>query len=677
MTARKRPWLSSLALATLLALASEVLVISLPPLTAAEYWTEDFRRAAQPPLESQIDEIVTVLITEETLASFLYRSPVDREFLSDLLTDIEQKGARALGLDILLIHPTERSKDEQLAKTLRELTIPVIVGWADQWDGLTERQITFLNHYAGQLTRGLARVPKDDTDDTVRLLLIRDESDGGVELGFSAAIANTLQIDLPVEPLSRLYYASRTRHGTEAFASYPAHIVESLPAAWFQDKIVLVGGDLLLSDRHRVPPDVVTDPDQPSVPGVLIHAHGLAQLLKGYREPVIALETALGLTLGLALLGTLITLWHAWVGLRVTLLLVVIVGYAYATLVANQQTGAFFPVIPPLLALGLTAAVTSLRMWRRDHDEREFVQQAFAQFVPPAIVERLVSDPSQLKLSGERRQLSFVFTDVAGFTTLTEKTEPEAMVALLNEYLDGAFRIVFDHGGTLDKIVGDSVNVLFNAPTDQPDHATRAISCALALNDFCEDFSARKAQSGVRFGHTRIGVHTGDVIVGNVGGETHFEYSAVGDAVNTAARLESVNRHLGTRICISKATADLCDGWRFRPVASLVLKGKSEAIETFEPWLATGVDANRRLTLYFAAFELLSAGSPDAKAAFATLAKSYPDDPAYPVSRRPRQRRSVRRGNHHGRKVKRVTDGVPKRSLASTKNPQASVGRMK
>jgi adenylate cyclase len=155
-----------------------------------------------------------------------------------------------------------------------------------------------------------------------------------------------------------------------------------------------------------------------------------------------------------------------------------------------------------------------------------------------------------------------------------EKMDPADAVSVLNTYLDRMVRIAFDHGGTLDRIVGDSVAIMFSAPVIQPDHRARALACALDMHAFAESYAAEMAARGFAFGSTRIGVHTGEVIVGNFGGEAMFDYRALGDAVNTAARLESVNRHLGTRICVSEATLSGCPGAAARPVGLLVMKGK-------------------------------------------------------------------------------------------------------
>ncbi len=253
------------------------------------------------------------------------------------------------------------------------------------------------------------------------------------------------------------------------------------------------------------------------------------------------------------------------------------------------------------------------------------VRSAFNHYLAPAVIEQLLSDPSRLSLGGEKREMTFLFTDIAGFTALSERTDPAALIQLLNAYFDRACGVVLRHGGTIDKIVGDALHVMFNAPIDQADHAERAVRCAIELADLCEVFVAEQARRGVVLGRTRIGVNTGPAVVGNFGGSTRFDYTAYGDAINTAARLEGANQYLGTRICVSKATRDQCRDLLFRPVGHLVLKGKAEPIEAFEPELP-GRHSRDRLEEYLRAFRALEQGRANARDAFHDLSLKCPGD---------------------------------------------------
>jgi class 3 adenylate cyclase len=204
--------------------------------------------------------------------------------------------------------------------------------------------------------------------------------------------------------------------------------------------------------------------------------------------------------------------------------------------------------------------------------QHRWIRDAFSRYISPNLVRHLIDHPEQLALGGERRECTFVLSDLAGFTALVEQAEPETVVALLNEYLEEMTRIALEAEGTLDRIVGDAVAVMFSAPVSQPDHAERALRCALEMDAFASEFTERASREHAVLRGTRIGVCSGPVIVGHVGSKDRLDYRALGDAINTASRLESANRYLGTRICVvptrspaypsSPAVASACSGWR-------------------------------------------------------------------------------------------------------------------
>jgi len=182
------------------------------------------------------------------------------------------------------------------------------------------------------------------------------------------------------------------------------------------------------------------------------------------------------------------------------------------------------------------------------------------------LAERLACDAEEMDLGGRRREIATLFTDVTSFTTLVETLDPEVLNTLLNDYLAGMTAVVFAHDGTVAKIVGDALHVLFGAPGEQPDHATRSVMCSLALDAFARGFRQLWNDRGVPLGATRIGVHAGPAIVGNFGGSRFFEYTAYGDTINVAARLESANKQLGTSICVSASVAARVEGFLGRPL---------------------------------------------------------------------------------------------------------------
>jgi adenylate cyclase len=185
--------------------------------------------------------------------------------------------------------------------------------------------------------------------------------------------------------------------------------------------------------------------------------------------------------------------------------------------------------------------------------------------------------------------------------------------------------IVFAQDGTVAKIIGDALRVLFGAPGEQPDHAARAVNCALALDEYAQSFRECWQNKGIALGLTRIGVHAGPAIVGNFGGGHFFDYTAYGDTINIAARLEAANKRLGTRVCVSAILAAMVKDFRGRPVGDLLLRGRSEALRAFEPLRAEQYE-DPSTNSYLEAFAKLEASDPGAIAAFAAHVGKRPDD---------------------------------------------------
>ena len=298
-----------------------------------------------------------------------------------------------------------------------------------------------------------------------------------------------------------------------------------------------------------------------------------------------------------------------------------------------MNLGAFDFVTKPIefddLELTISKSISDLEKLREAYRQRETAEQAktnLARYFSPNLVQQLVESPEALNLDGERRELTFVFTDLADFTPLVETLSPSVIVPLLNEYLDQMTQIVFRHGGTVDKVVGDAVHAMFGAPLEQPDHVARAIACAMEMDEFAEAFRERKNTEEIPLGVTRIGVHTGPAIVGNFGGEQFFDYTAHGDAINTAARLENANKQFGTRICVSENVVEQVKDFKGRSIGTIQLPGKTEELKVFEP--LNGERANSPATqAYRDAFAKLETSDPGANQAFAAVVGKYGDDP--------------------------------------------------
>jgi adenylate cyclase len=303
---------------------------------------------------------------------------------------------------------------------------------------------------------------------------------------------------------------------------------------------------------------------------------------------------------------------------------------------ANIRTamnrGAFDFVTKPIDFLDLEATIAKtlrhiefLRDARRRQVEAERAYASLSRYFSPNLAQRLASDAGAVDLGGQRREIASLFTDIASFTSLVETMEPSVLGPLLNEYLTGMTDIVFAYDGTVAKIVGDALHVLFGAPGEQPDHADRAVACALALDEYAQSFRELCLQKGIALGVTRIGVHAGPAIVGNFGGGRFFDYTAYGDTINVAARLEAANKQLGTRICVSAILAAKVKDFQGRPVGDLMLRGRMEPLRAFEP-LKVEQYGDPSTQSYLEAFAKLESGDPGAMAAFAAHVGKHADD---------------------------------------------------
>jgi adenylate cyclase len=266
------------------------------------------------------------------------------------------------------------------------------------------------------------------------------------------------------------------------------------------------------------------------------------------------------------------------------------------------------------------------RTLQREKAEAELARATLSRYFSPSVVETMSQNSGQMKPGGERREATFLFTDLTGFTNLVETTDPDVIVELLNAYIEGVAQIVFANDGTVMKIIGDAVQATFGAPLPQVDHAARAVKSALEIDAFAEEFRSGWNARGVDLGTTRIGVNTGEAIIGNFGGDSFFDYTAYGDAVNTAARLESANKALGTRICIGESVVAQIDDFAGRPAGLLMLAGKSQSLAAFEP-LSKERSLSDSMDAYRAAYEQLASGDTSARQSFAALVAELPDDP--------------------------------------------------
>lgn len=418
---------------------------------------------------------------------------------------------------------------------------------------------------------------------------------------------------LPTNRRGELWLHYRRDLATQSLPAW--RVLEEASAEQFEGSIVLIG-----SSAQGLQ-DLRFSPLGGMVPGVQVHAQAIEQALAGtplqrpfWASPAEALSLLFaGLLLCLLTLGSG-AFTAAWVTAAMVAALNATAWWAYS------RHGLLLDALTLSISLLLVYLAASLARHRASEHQQRWVREAFSRYISPNLVGHLVRHPEQLRLGGERRCCSFVFTDITDFTTLMEHQSPERVVGMLNEYLEGIIQIAFRHEGTLERIVGDGMAILFSAPLAQADHQVRALSCALEIRRFTRTHTAAQRAVGIPLGRTRISAHSGEVVVGNFGGATLFDYRALGDAVNVAARLEGLNRYLGTDLCVSEAIRVANPSVPMRVIGDVLLKGKTRPIRLYEP-CETTQDSG-----YDAAYALLAGEHEQAIDAFERLHAERADD---------------------------------------------------
>ncbi|MGA9795879.1 MAG: adenylate/guanylate cyclase domain-containing protein [Rhizomicrobium sp.] len=631
-----RRYLSTYVLAVVAILAaafSVYIVANFMVLTSADRFVQDWEVATIAPSEPQDPNIVVVAIDEQTLAQLTYRSPVDRAFLANLLSKLISDRPRAIGIDLLFDQKTEPEKDAALEKVLTTSKVPLVVAYTDSPAQVTPAQSAYVDAFVPRRLRGDVHLAEDQFGTTRWIYPGRVDHTGHYVPGFVPALAAHLGVVPPKTQIPLVWHGKPSQaipvsksDDVQAFKEYPAYVAALLPASWIAGKVVLIGSDESLIDRHRWPYAAIYADIRGTIPGIMIHAHGLSQLLDHRTPPYASWEANFAIALLCAIFGGILGVLNRHLAPRL------VVGFLFLVLLwlcgaaLYHYGGPMIGLLSPSLAFAIGFSVLDSLSGREARKQRQFIQGAFSRYVSPKVVEQLIDDPEKMSLAGERREMTYLFTDIANFTTLSEGMESHQLGHVLNAYLDGVTQVVLRYEGMVDKFIGDSVFAIFNAPVDLADHAARAVKCALEIDVFCDRFSAEQKAKNIDFGITRIGVHTGVAVVGNFGSSARFNYTAQGDAVNTASRLEGLNKYFGTHISVSGATREQCNGMAFRPVASVVLKGKTAPVDVWEP-LQDGAATPGYLARYREAFEALEQEKPQALALFEALGKEAPEDP--------------------------------------------------
>jgi len=509
-----------------------------------------------------------------------------RSLYAQLIRTLAGEGAKAVAFDVTFEEPRDPAEDEALRSAVADAGMVVLASTVDQVDDPRFRKARLVEPFEA-LARAAAAVADVN---------LPTDRDGVIRWAW------LLHGDRKTLPLAAYEVATlrRPTGGTdeERYLDYygPARSVRTvsfyqaldpgqyLPPGFFRDKIVFVG----LSQATAAGPaakDAFLTPFRGAggelTYGVEIHATLAANLLESRRIRLLPRPAEAALLLLLPLVASLVFMALRPLGGAFAFLALVLLPWGLGYL-AFARGGTWIPVIiPAFIQLPATYVLSLVWYYLTTVRERERIRKAFSFYLSPDMIRRIAASPESLNLGGEEVVATALFTDIKGFTPIAESLTAPQTAALLNDYFSKATRHIFDAGGTLIKYIGDAVFAIWGAPLRMEDHATRACQAALALARDQE--AARVAGRPNESLLTRIGVHTGPMLVGNLGSAQRFDYTAIGDAVNLAARLEGLNKSLGTRALASGDTLSRTDG-RFlvRSLGRARVVGRNEPVEIFE-----------------------------------------------------------------------------------------------
>lgn len=365
--------------------------------------------------------------------------------------------------------------------------------------------------------------------------------------------------------------------------TYPTYSVADValgkaPKEAFRDRIVLIGPTATgIADTRPTPFDNV-------FPGVEVHANFIDNLLagsfirRGLREDFIDMVFLVLFSLPVALAVSALR------PLRSAILLPVIAAlFLLYVQHAFSANGVWYSVFLPLATLFATYSIVVSYSFFFEERQKKLVRGAFQQYMAPEVIRQVLDRPELLRLGGEEKHLTAMFSDIRGFTSLSEGLTPAGLVELLNEYFSEMTEIIFKNNGTLDKYIGDAIMAFWGAPLDAPDHAARACRAALEMTKALAELQERWSQQGRPRIDIGIGLNTGPMLVGNMGSEKRFNYTIMGDSVNLASRLEGVTKTFGTRAIVSDSThAEARSVGTFRELDMIRVKGKSKPVTIYE-----------------------------------------------------------------------------------------------
>lgn len=542
-------------------------------------------------------EIVIVGIDDVSLEA-LGKWPWPRSYHGLLLEAIDSGAPKAIGVDVLFIEDSE--EDEYFADSLRTLSQkPVLACYGVLGDKegpdmlypvIMYKPAAMLREFA-DLAHINAKIDKDGFLRHTILHIYDVGAEGAADANdppgdelpmipsFALKIAKKAygrSFDPPTDDCMRMPIRYAGKGGTFEQVPYYMVLTGEIDPEYFRDKIVLIGPTAvgLVDDYYFTP---INRSFQ--MYGVEVHANIIDQLSRGLSWQPLSKALQIAVLIALTLIAVLLLSRMRLLSGLLTVLALMGGLVGCGIYLAHQERGYLLDLIYPLGSISISFVLFYILRYVEEFVERKRVTNVFGRYMEPRLVERLLKEGAEL--GGERRELSVLFVDIRGFTPMSESLEPEQVVGILNEYLELVAQSIFKTEGTLDKYIGDAAMGLFGAPLELEDHAFRAVEAALHMKQGSEELGNKLLEKYGRTVSFGIGINTGEAIVGNIGASHRMDYTAIGDTVNTAARLES-NAAPG-QILISRATYDLVkDKVEVNPLGELKVKGKANVVEIFE-----------------------------------------------------------------------------------------------
>jgi len=581
-------------LATLFALCLAILVSWLPPWRAVDRFFVDHFAVWTAPGRSSLP-ITIIGIDEESFAALQLPWPWPRDLYARLLERLHEAGVALVAFDIVFAEPsTDLAQDEAFALAIERFG-PVVLAAdlayvqsaaAHQWQRIDPLPL-FLKAGAQP---GLASVELDNDGVLRRMPLYADAFWRVIVDRFGARYPEFHPPIVPQDDM-RLNY----RGGPGSYLTIPFHKMldpdRHLSMNWrdiLKDNIVLIGRNTRAGvDIQMAQADAFATPFMVQTgeftPGVELHATLVDNMMSGdFRRELPG---------GWGMMMAVVTVAISHLGMRrwrpvsatLTLLAVAVTLFAVAFL-AFWQWLTWLPVATALLALVLVYLGQGYDAYVREQRQRRQIKAAFAMYVAPDVVEEVIADPARLRLGGERREITVMFTDLVGFTSIAEAMTPEEVATLLNRHLTEMTAIIHRYRGTVDKYIGDAVMAFWGAPLADPEQSHRALRAANEMQEAMHALRDEVLAEGGPELKMRVGLHRGECIVGNMGSEQRFDYSAIGDTVNMASRLEGANKTYGTGILLSQAMADaLGPQVAIREIDFVRVKGKRQGVSIYTP----------------------------------------------------------------------------------------------